>query len=80
MLDSLDAQLVLMIVIIINALIDVLGLFIIITIDITDLVDVGDVLVRGVGLKEGVQLVHLPDVGPQVSQASGDLKLAEEGS
>ena len=82
MLDSLDAQLVLMIVIIINALIDVLGLFIIIIIiiTVTDLVDVGDVLVRGVGLKEGVQLVHLPDVGPQVSQASGDLKLAEEGS
>ena len=70
MLDSLDAQLVL--IIIIN--------IIIITIIITDLVDVGDVLVRGVGLEEGVQLIHFPDVGPQVSQASGDLKLAEEGS
>ena len=44
------------------------------------LVDVDDVLVRGVGLGEGVQLVHLPDVGPQVNQASGDLKLAEECS
>ena len=43
-------------------------------------VDVDDVLVRGVGLGEGVQLVHLPDVGPQVNQASGDLKLAEECS
>ena len=44
------------------------------------LVDVDDVLVRGVGLEEGVQLVHLPDVGPQVHQARGDLKLAEEGA
>ena len=44
------------------------------------LVDVDDVLVGGVGLGEGVQLVHLPDVGPQVNQASGDLKLAEECS
>ena len=44
------------------------------------LVDVGDVLVRGVGLEEGVQLVHLPDVGPQMDQAGGDLKLAEERS
>ena len=44
------------------------------------LVDVDDVLVGGVGLEEGVQLVHLPDVGPQVHQARGDLKLAEEGA
>lgn len=44
------------------------------------LVDVDDVLVGGVGLGEGVQLVHLPDVGPQVDQASRDLKLAEERS
>ena len=44
------------------------------------LVDVDNVLVRGVGLGEGVQLVHLPDVGPQVNQASRDLKLAEECS
>ena len=44
------------------------------------LVDVDDVLVGGVGLEEGVQLVHLPYVGPQVHQARGDLKLAEEGA
>ena len=69
MLDSLDAQLVLMIIIII-----------IIIITITDLVDVGDVLVRGVGLEEGVQLIHLPDVAPQVRQRARDLELAEEGS
>ena len=44
------------------------------------LVNVDDVLVGGVRLGEGVQLVHLPDVGPQVDQASRDLKLAEERS
>ena len=43
-------------------------------------VDVDDVLISGVRLGEGVQLVHLPDVGPQVDQASRDLKLAEERS
>ena len=44
------------------------------------LVDVDDVLVRGVGLEEGVQLVHLPDVAPQVRQRARDLELAEECS
>ena len=44
------------------------------------LVDVDDVLVGGVGLEEGVQLVHLPDVAPQVRQRARDLELAEEGS
>jgi len=37
-------------------------------------------LIRRVGLKKGVQLVHLSDVGPQVDQTSWYLEVAEECS
>ena len=44
------------------------------------LVDVDDVLISGIRLKEGIELVHLPDVGPQVGQTRRDLEVTEESS
>ena len=37
-------------------------------------------LISGIGLKEGIELVHLPDVGPQVHETRGDLEVREESS
>jgi len=44
------------------------------------LVDVDDVLISWIRLKEGIELVHLPDVGPQVHQTGRDLEVTEESS
>ena len=41
-------------------------------------VDVDDVLVGRAALDEGVQLVHLPDVLPQVDQVRGDVEPVQE--
>ena len=47
---------------------------------VTVIVNYEPYLISRVGLKEGIQLVHLSDVSPQVDQLSRDLKVAEEGS
>ena len=45
-----------------------------------ELTNPGSHLVSWVGLQEGIELVHLPDVGPQVGQTRRDLEVTEESS
>ena len=45
-----------------------------------ELTNPGPHLVSWVGLQEGIELVHLPDVGPEVHQTRRDLEVTEESS